>query len=854
MALDLSTLRKSRESKKIHPRDIFTSLPRKPFSRLRLEQGEVLQRWFDRRNERDLLIKQNTGGGKTVVGLLMAQSSLNEGMGPVTYLTPDTFLARQVISQADALGIPTCESPRDLDFLAGDSVLVTTFQKLVNGRSVFGLAGSTKVVEIGTMIVDDVHTSLAKVRENFRLIIPRQSIDSNTDEISENPAYASAISLLSDYLKRQNLRVFNAIEAGDTSGVLRVPSWAWHDKFAEMTRLLETVNTEEQGQGSFAWSYPLTADYLQNAEVTITATHLEIQPECVPIEVVPSFGRAQRRIYMTATLADDGSLVELLDADPASIRNPITPGRASDLGTRLILAPLELNQNAQLNEIMQMSKRFADGTAFAGDGPAIRPVNVAVLVPSKAAAAKWQPYADMTVSADNIDGAVEAMRASHVGLVVFISKYDGIDLPGEACRLLVLDGLPGALSPSERYEVGALHGSSWFKARIVQWTEQGMGRGVRDNEDYCAVLLLGEQLAVTQASPTYRELFSPATRAQMDISRDVSAQLRDKALPSVESSLSLFLSDDTEFRDICADATVAVEYPKESMFSSESIEFRNAFNQARVSNFEKAASDLNLAANSVQDTQLRGWMRQRAVTYFDLFDRDRAQGVQRAAKRENPNLVLPDTLAAQPRISAAAVQAEACSLALSRLGESSTVIRLGLLDIASSITWNPDLVDTTESAIERLGAMLGFNSLRPDLLWNQGPDNLWVTSAGDAAAIECKSGVVREHAAIVRHESGQLHVSSQWVFDHFEGAKRVTPVILHPSQEFDRGANLPTGCRVITPANLDDLKDALAKFADEVSTRNAWSDSNSVRTILSKFKFSGSTFFETYASAAVVVG
>lgn len=30
----------------------------------------------------------------------------------------------------------------------------------------------------------------------------------------------------------------------------------------------------------------------------------------------------------------------------------------------------------------------------------------------------------------------------HVGLVVLVNKYDGIDLPNDACRIPVIDGLP----------------------------------------------------------------------------------------------------------------------------------------------------------------------------------------------------------------------------------------------------------------------------------------------------------------------------------------------------------------------------------------------------------------------------
>ena len=36
-------------------------------------------------------------------------------------------------------------------------------------------------------------------------------------------------------------------------------------------------------------------------------------------------------------------------------------------------------------------------------------------------------------------------KRAHVGLVVLINKYDGIDLPDDACRVLVIEGLPGGL-------------------------------------------------------------------------------------------------------------------------------------------------------------------------------------------------------------------------------------------------------------------------------------------------------------------------------------------------------------------------------------------------------------------------
>src|SRR5688572_20463445 len=84
----------------INPADIFHSLPRSDtkFDYLRDVQGDVLKAWHDRRDDRDIVIKMNTGSGKTLVGLLMLQSLLNEQVGPSLYLCPNKQLVEQVLA------------------------------------------------------------------------------------------------------------------------------------------------------------------------------------------------------------------------------------------------------------------------------------------------------------------------------------------------------------------------------------------------------------------------------------------------------------------------------------------------------------------------------------------------------------------------------------------------------------------------------------------------------------------------------------------------------------------------------------------------------------------------------------
>ena len=53
------------------------------------------QALLDRADDPATLLVAPTGGGKTVVGLLMLKSCLNEGVGPAVYVTPDNYLVSQ---------------------------------------------------------------------------------------------------------------------------------------------------------------------------------------------------------------------------------------------------------------------------------------------------------------------------------------------------------------------------------------------------------------------------------------------------------------------------------------------------------------------------------------------------------------------------------------------------------------------------------------------------------------------------------------------------------------------------------------------------------------------------------------
>lgn len=152
----------------------------------------MLDAWSGRRDQRDIVIKTNTGGGKTIVRLLMLQCCLHEKKGPALYLAPDPHLAKRVCGEAANLGLDVVSDPESVKFISGQAICVTTMRTLVNGRTRFGLAGpgGRQPIRVGSIVVDDAHAALSLTEESTRLVIP-----------SDHAAYDALLDLFAADLK-----------------------------------------------------------------------------------------------------------------------------------------------------------------------------------------------------------------------------------------------------------------------------------------------------------------------------------------------------------------------------------------------------------------------------------------------------------------------------------------------------------------------------------------------------------------------------------------------------------------------------------------------------------------------------
>src|SRR5262245_52482549 len=86
----------------LDPLEIYTRLDRaSDKGELRRPQEAVLKEWHSKaRGQKDVIVKLHTGQGKTLIGLLILQSKLNEKSGPALYLCADNYLVDQTALQA----------------------------------------------------------------------------------------------------------------------------------------------------------------------------------------------------------------------------------------------------------------------------------------------------------------------------------------------------------------------------------------------------------------------------------------------------------------------------------------------------------------------------------------------------------------------------------------------------------------------------------------------------------------------------------------------------------------------------------------------------------------------------------
>lgn len=793
-------------AKTINPIEIYNSLDRaSDKGELRTLQRAILEKWYGmRRPRQDIILKVHTGQGKTLLGLLMLQSKLNEGKGPALYLCPNHFLVDQTLEQARQFGLRCVTADPDLpeEFLNGRSILVAVVHKLFNGQTKFGLG--TRSVSVGAIVIDDAHACMDKIRDQCMIILRHNKPEEST-------AYSEIRSLFENELRNQGDGTFEDIQRNDFNAYLPVPYWSWWDHSSAVARILSRHARTDSVK--FVW--PLLRDDLRHALCLVSGTQIVIAPHIPPVHLFGSYADAKHRIFMSATVTDDSFLVKGLGLSIETIENPLVDPNETWSGEKMVVAPSLIHGDLTRSKIVEKIAKPSRTPPF----------GVVVLVPSTKNCGDWGQYGARVVDKTSIGEAVNELRNKDYDKPLVIANYyDGIDLPDDCCRILVIDSKPFAEDLLDRYIEDRRYGSQLIAGRLVRIIEQGMGRAVRGEKDFCVIILIGSGLLRELQAPGRRDFFSDQTRTQIDIGRDIASfayeEIEDGKPPmdAFRGLVNQCLMRDEGWKEFYAERMNSMStHVKTSrpelleMFQAEVAAER----EFQDGNPDSAVKKIQSLINSLKPSRAdRGWYLQEMARYTYVSSKADTDELQRQAHKMNRNLLRPKegmifvkvpTLAPEKRL----------EKIKNWLGsnEEFEIVAIAIDSILTDLAFGVSSA-RFEASLKELASALGFESDRPDKEWKEGPDNLWGLRDNQYLLFEAKNEVEMTRAEVNKRECDQMNRASAWFGRHYPGS-RVTRIMVIPTKKIASAAAFTADVFIMTKRGLDELTRNVRQFFNE---------------------------------------
>ena len=758
-----------------------------------LGQGDALRGWHTNRVKDDVAVVLNTGAGKTLVGLLIAQSLVNETMRQVVYACSSIQLVEQTAAKAQGYGLPAATYFRQ-GFSQGDlyhraeAPCVTTYQALFNGWSRF------RSDDIAAVIFDDAHTADQILRDQFSLSITRGGMTETFDQIlALFQPYHNSVGLASSFAEVIN---------GEASREFLVPPFEIQRNLSELRRLLVEAGLGERRSTMFEWEHirdheDLCCLLISNREVTLT-------PPVAPVFSLPYFRNGVRRIYLSATLSAPDSFVRAFGRQPDEIISPSTTAGECE---RMILIPRAVE--GVDDDLASAKEVIADHKAL-------------ILVPSYYRSEKWADIA-APPPRESVSEAIDSFReAKPPAKLTLAARYDGLDLPGDTCRMMVLDELPQGAGPLERFQWERLNMQNSFRSLLASRIVQSFGRISRGMSDHGVVLITGRGLVEWLLVPRNRALLPRFLQKQMEIGEQLSKGASGTG--NLKSIASACLARGPEW--VQAYTNNMRDLPSDGASTSQDKALDIALAEARFGkalwdrDFEGAAAALNaVLEEAFEFSQFSGaWLSFWLGYSLEMSgDHQNASYFYRKACANQSNMprshsVTPSTGTSVP------AQVTRISEQM-RIGHSDSLLvqpPRTLVQDLTPLNGNGSSAQV-EEAIRCLGQYLGLRSTRPDKEYGTGPDVLWMSEEGYAACIEVKTD--KQSSSSYRKEDvGQLHNHIQWVKDNHEVSQTV-PTFVGPLLPPSKEASPSPDMKIIELQQFHELSQRLIAALQDVAQR-----------------------------------
>jgi len=480
-----------REQKR--PRDVeslFGELPRsrQAAGALWSHQADQLRTYNERHvSAPDVALELPTGSGKTLVGLLVGEWRRQALDERIVYACPTKQLAHQVALAAVDQGVPVREltgrskawSGRDVsDYVQGSALAVTTYSHIFNSNSRFADADA--------VIFDDAHAAEGYVAEAWAVSVPKS-----------DKAFTLLIDVLRPSLDDHLLTRMTerGADPANRSEVHLIPVSTVARHLTDLGSVLASSL-----QGDAAYRYGMVRESLLSCLFYVSRQGWYIRPMVPPTFQHQAFTGPGQRLYLSATLGDAGELERAFGRSPIA-RVPVPPAwEKTGSGRRFFVFPevasFDVLDDKDLDIETAEQEQEPKSDALLPLLAAIDPKRL-LLTPDADGAAELADFIRTPpsgrINASDSDG-VETFKASKAATLLAPSRYDGMDLAGDSCRLTVLSGLPKASHLQDQFFESKLRAGDVLAERIRTRVVQGAGRCTRGPQDWAVIVVHGQEL------------------------------------------------------------------------------------------------------------------------------------------------------------------------------------------------------------------------------------------------------------------------------------------------------------------------------------------------------------------------
>lgn len=481
---------------------MFRDLERDPSIKyLYSHQDKVLEVYYQKHlQNKDLAIELPTGTGKTLVGLLIAEYRRRAFKERIVFLCPTKQLCFQVNEQARRYGIKTAllvgsqsgyNRALFYEYQQGNAIALTTYSGVFNTNP--------RINNPEVIICDDAHAA-----DNYIADLWTLSIDRTKHKNLYMSIYRTLESVIPDYMNDKIERCGSS--RFDEYSVDLISLIASHEYINQITKIMGSFVSEYD---DLRHSWGLLSSHLEACSLYISPRKIEVRPLIPPTQTHPPFSDAKQRIYMSATLGEDGDIERVFGVKKiARLPIPEEWNRRST-GRRLILFPGLSDNQQPMDTAIAMLKEID---------------RALVLVPDNKTVEGWEeklPQSHTLIKSAQIEQNLEAFtKESKPSVLLLATRYDGIDLPGDDCRFMILDGEPSASGLQEMYMRTGLGASSQLHNRIRTRITQALGRCTRDESDYSVVVVLGDKLTQRCCTTSFTQGIHPELQAEIAFGLD----------------------------------------------------------------------------------------------------------------------------------------------------------------------------------------------------------------------------------------------------------------------------------------------------------------------------------------------